>query len=74
AGAVVGECGNSGHSTEPHLHFQFLDRPNVFLGLSLPIPFTGFLRRKEDGSLEATPLGFPIRGEEVAPSEQGLGR
>ncbi|RTH28410.1 M23 family metallopeptidase [Thermus scotoductus] len=74
AGEVVGECGNSGHSTEPHLHFQFLDRPNVFLGLSLPIPFTGFLRRKEDGSLEATPLGFPIRGEEVAPSEQGLGQ
>jgi hypothetical protein len=37
AGEVVGECGNSGHSTEPHLHFQFLDRPNVFLGLSLSL-------------------------------------
>jgi hypothetical protein len=67
AGEVVGECGNSGHSTEPHLHFQFLDRPNVFLGLSLPIPFSGFLRKKEDGALERVPLGFPVRGEEVAP-------
>jgi hypothetical protein len=67
AGEVVGECGNSGHSTEPHLHFQFLDRPNLFLGLSLPIPFSGFLRKKEDGALERVPLGFPVRGEEVAP-------
>jgi hypothetical protein len=67
AGKVVGECGNSGHSTEPHLHFQFLDRPNVLLGLSLPIPFSGFLRKKEDGTLERVSLGFPVRGEEVAP-------
>jgi hypothetical protein len=67
AGKVVGECGNSGHSTEPHLHFQFLDRPNAFLGLSLPIPFSGFLRKKEDGALKRVPLGFPVRGEEVAP-------
>jgi len=67
AGEVVGECGNSGHSTQPHLHFQFLDRPNLFLGLSLPIPFSGFLRKKEDGALERVPLGFPVRGEEVAP-------
>jgi len=67
AGEVVGECGNSGHSTAPHLHFQFLDRPNVLLGLSLPIPFSGFLRKKEDGALERVPLGFPVRGEEVTP-------
>jgi len=67
AGEVVGECGNSGHSTEPHLHFQFLDRPNLSLGLSLPIPFSGFLRKKEDGALERVPLGFPVRGEDVAP-------
>jgi murein DD-endopeptidase MepM/ murein hydrolase activator NlpD len=27
-GAVLGLCGNSGHSTEPHLHFQLQDGPD----------------------------------------------
>jgi murein DD-endopeptidase MepM/ murein hydrolase activator NlpD len=26
-GAVIGNCGNSGNSTEPHLHFQLQDGP-----------------------------------------------
>jgi len=26
-GEVVGRCGNSGHSLEPHLHLQVQDRP-----------------------------------------------
>lgn len=73
SGEVVGECGNSGHSTEPHLHFQFLDRPNLYRGISLPISFINFLRKKEDGTLERVPLGFPVRGEDVAPMEQTSG-
>jgi murein DD-endopeptidase MepM/ murein hydrolase activator NlpD len=34
-GEVVGECGNSGLSTEPHLHFQLQDRENIWLAAGL---------------------------------------
>lgn len=34
-GDVVGECGNSGMSTEPHLHFQVQDHSNFWLAAGL---------------------------------------
>ncbi|MCK8825487.1 M23 family metallopeptidase [Fuchsiella alkaliacetigena] len=39
-GKEIGKCGNSGHSTEPHLHFQVQNHPNFYLGTSLPIKFS----------------------------------
>lgn len=38
-GEAIAACGNSGHSTEPHLHFQAQDRPSFAFSLSLPILF-----------------------------------
>lgn len=34
-GDVVGECGNSGMSTEPHLHFQVQDHANLWIAAGL---------------------------------------
>ncbi len=42
AGAMVGRLGNSGNSTNPHLHFGLLDRPDFLTGYSLPFVFAGF--------------------------------
>ncbi len=39
-GQVIGKCGNSGHSTEPHLHFHVQDHPNFYLGIGLPVKFS----------------------------------
>lgn len=36
---VVGRCGNSGNSSEPHLHFQVQDRVDFFTASGLPISF-----------------------------------
>ncbi|MBS3947853.1 MAG: M23 family metallopeptidase [Dethiobacter sp.] len=39
-GQVIGLCGNSGHSTEPHLHYHVQDHPNFYRAVGLPVKFT----------------------------------
>ena len=40
-GQEIGRCGNSGHSTEPHLHFHVQDRADFFEAAGLPVIFDG---------------------------------
>lgn len=39
AGEPIAECGNSGNSSEPHLHFQLMDSPRAAVALGLPFAF-----------------------------------
>ncbi|MBR8743628.1 M23 family peptidase [Nocardiopsis sp. MG754419] len=41
AGQPIGECGNSGNSSEPHLHFQLMDHPDLNRAGGLPFTWTG---------------------------------
>ncbi|MFW6089005.1 MAG: M23 family metallopeptidase [Gemmatimonadota bacterium] len=63
AGTPVGACGNSGNSTEPHLHYQLQTGPDFFASESVPAPFHDYL---SDG--ERVEVGEPRRGETVAPA------
>jgi murein DD-endopeptidase MepM/ murein hydrolase activator NlpD len=56
AGQPIGKCGNSGNSSEPHLHFQVMDAPNPANATSVRIRWAG---EKE-----------PIQGEIVDSSKQ----
>lgn len=40
-GEVVGLCGNSGNSTEPHVHVQAMDRLDIAKAVAVPMAFRG---------------------------------
>ena len=63
AGARVAECGNSGNSSEPHLHVHLQDGPTPFQAAGLPAQFQGYLA---DGQPVAR--GEPVKGQRVAPA------
>ena len=64
AGAVLGACGNSGRSSEPHLHYHLQTTPTFGAGAGLPAPFHGYT---VGGT--AVERGEPVRGQSVTPSE-----
>ncbi|WP_077800845.1 M23 family metallopeptidase [Streptomyces sp. JHA26] len=41
AGQVLGRCGNSGNSTQPHVHFQLMDGPDVDTARGVPFSWRG---------------------------------
>jgi hypothetical protein len=47
-GETLGRCGNSGNSTEPHVHVQAMDRADVLDATAVPIAFGGRLPRNGD--------------------------
>jgi murein DD-endopeptidase MepM/ murein hydrolase activator NlpD len=42
AGQPLAECGNSGNSSEPHIHFQLMDNPRTALAAGLPFRFANY--------------------------------
>jgi len=41
AGQQIGRCGNSGNSSEPHVHAQLMDRASLWTAQGLPLEFAG---------------------------------
>lgn len=55
AGEAVGACGNSGNSTEPHVHVQVTDSPDWTRAQAVPVRFRG-----RDGRVELPDSGEVI--------------
>lgn len=64
AGDPLGECGNSGHSSEPHLHYHLQDNPEPGSGQGLPAPFSNYRVNGEPVERER-----PVRGKFIHPTE-----
>ncbi len=62
-GDELGLCGNSGNTSEPHLHFHIQDSPNFGEGDGKPAFFNDYLSNGEP-----VERGEPRRGETVAPA------
>jgi len=59
-GDVIGLCGNSGNSTEPHLHYHLQNSPSISSGVGLPAQFQGYYANDSFIS-----RGEPSRGETI---------
>jgi Peptidase family M23 len=61
AGQLIGLCGNSGNTSEPHLHFHLQDEPEFGKGRGLPAYFNHY---RVNG--ERVARGEPLQGQTVA--------
>ena len=74
-GQPVARCGNSGNSTQPHLHLQAMDDPDPSVARGLPISFRRFLERaRRSGTAVERRDAVPADGavvERVVPPGRG---
>ena len=66
AGEPLGTCGNSGNSTQPHLHLQAMDAASPITAHGLPIVFCGYQASPSGGGApRLVERGVPRRREVV---------
>lgn len=64
-GQVIGLCGNSGHSTEPHIHFHLQDSENFWVATGLPIKFKKFEAVTSESHIKLKVNDFIEKNESV---------
>ncbi|PZQ89954.1 MAG: M23 family peptidase [Leifsonia xyli] len=61
AGTPVGRCGNSGNSSEPHVHAQLMDRASFWTAQGIPMAFAEIAVGDDPAPREALPAnGQPL--------------
>ncbi|UED84918.1 M23 family metallopeptidase [Streptomyces profundus] len=73
AGQEVARCGNSGNSSEPHLHFQLMDHPDPDIAGGLPFHWRGVGVPAARETFTAPAAGRPPEGD-GRPAETEAGR
>lgn len=66
AGQQLATCGNSGNSTQPHLHIQAMDRADPYAARGLPMAFTAYRAwPRRDRSPTTVEVGMPAEADVV---------
>lgn len=68
-GQKLGECGNSGNTSEPHLHFQVQSKPDLFDkdSYTYPVKFNNTARIRRGKRVQKNGL-FYIRNDRMVPN------
>ena len=67
-GQELGTCGNSGNSTQPHVHVQVMDSADPYAARGLPMSFRRYRAwRRPGGSPIVVEQGIPNESETVEP-------
>ncbi|MDT0270370.1 M23 family metallopeptidase [Streptomyces sp. DSM 44915] len=64
AGQLVARCGNTGNSSEPHLHFQLMDHPVPDVASGLPFRWAGV-------GVPAAGTWFTVPADDAEPADAG---
>jgi hypothetical protein len=64
-GQKIGQCGNSGNATVPHLHIHLQNTPVLFKGEGLPLQFQNYVADKKFVS-----TGEPVTGQIIRDKHQ----
>lgn len=63
-GQIIGRCGHTGHSSEPHLHFHLQDSADLYNGMGLPVRFSGLTADGEQADGVHLTAGNRVRSTE----------
>lgn len=65
-GQELGRCGNSGFSTEPHIHIHLQSKRSMWTSAGLPLTFSAF-ERERNGQTESVDTDFLKGDDRVRP-------